>query len=291
MTGSVHQGMTTAADFARERDRVVRFAYRMLGSLADAEDMAQETFLRWRAAGEPDLENPSAWMLRTCTRLCLDRQKAVQRRREAYVGEWLPEPLPATPREREQLDESLSLALLRTIQRLPATERAVFLLHDVFGDSFAEVAAVLDLTPAHCRQLGVRARRHLRGPTRSAPEPATVDRLADAFFAAIASGDLPGLRELLASDVVLHSDGGGKAPAARAPIDGAAAVARFFTRVFATAAQQHLQLRPAWFNGAPGRLVLEEERVVSAFHFHVEHGRIAAIFVHRNPDKLTRFDD
>lgn len=262
----------------------------MLGSVADAEDVVQETFVRWREAGEPALRSARAWFTRTCTRLAVDRVRALQRRREEYVGEWLPEPLLADASDaRAELDDTLSMALLATVQRLPPKERAAFLLHDVFGYSFAEIGEILDLQSAHCRQLAVRARRHLGGEARHDADVATVRRLNDAFFAAVGSGDLERLGTVLAADVVLHSDGGGKVAAARRPIAGAAAVARFFERVFRPA-RGRIERREAWFNGGPGTLVYEEGVLVSAFQLRLVGDRIASIFVQRNPDKLARLD-
>lgn len=281
--------MKLVEEFERERRYLSRLAYRLLGSVADAEDAVQETFLRWRRSDE-EVTEPRAWLTRTCTRLCIDRIRASERRREEYVGEWLPEPLveDAGP----ELDETLSMALLRTVERLPATERASFLLHDVFGYEFTEVGEILGLQPANCRQLAVRARQHLRdGPRRSAPgsasggsNEATVRRLGEAFFAAIGDGDLERLQGVLAADVVLYSDGGGKVAAARVPVVGAPKVAAFFVSVFAR--EPESELDAIWFNGAPGVVVRQAGRPVSAFQFEVAAGRIVGIYVQRNPDKL-----
>ena len=279
--------VTTIADFEEHRRYLTRLAYRMLGTVADAEDVVQDSFLRWQAAGEPHLGEPRAWFARTCTRLCLDRLKATRRQREQYVGEWLPEPLLADdPEDRLELDESLSMALMLTVQRLPPTERAAFLLHDVFGHAFAEVAEILELEVAHCRQLAVRARRNLEGGRRfRATDQETVRRLSAAFFSAVGSGELQQIRSVLADDVVLHSDGGGLVAAARRPVEGAEAVARFFHRIF----QQRtvsITVRPLWFNGAPGVVICEDGAPVSAFQFQLDGEQIAGIYVQRNPEKL-----
>lgn len=284
--------MTHVEDFERERAYLEQLAYRLLGSLADAEDAVQETFLRWRRAGEPALDEARAWFTRTCTRLCLDRLKSAQRLREQYPGEWFPEPwLGETEEDRSELDESLSLALLSTIERLKPAERAAFLLHDVFSYSFPEVAEILELEVSHCRQLASRARRHLdAGVVRSDADPETVERLGRAFFGAIESGDLEGLRAVLAEDVVFRSDGGGKAPAALNPVAGVDKVLRLLKGIFLDAeARPGAQLRWPWFNGAPGVLLLLEGRPETAFQFRVLGGRIAGIYAHRNPDKLRHF--
>ncbi len=281
--------MTDIDIFEEQRPRLVRLAYQMLGSVADAEDIAQETYLRWQRAGEPALDRPQAWFARTCTRLCLDRLKSAQRQREQYVGEWLPEPLADRPAPGDEVDDSVSMALLRTIERLRPAERAAFLLHDVFGYAFQDVASMLDRESADCRQLAVRARRKLAAEHHAAAEPPTAEsvrRLADAFFEAVEQGDDAALRNVLAEDVVLYADGGGRVPAASRPIEGSEAVARFFVRVLA--ASGSIERRGVWFNGAPGQLVLEDGVPVSAFQFHVVDGRVAGVYVQRNPDKLKR---
>lgn len=276
--------------FARERSYLVRLAYRMLGSVADAEDAVQDTYLRWQAAGEPVLDTPRAWFTRTCTRLCLDRLKSAHRTREQYVGEWLPEPFVDDSETRAVLDESLSMALLATIERLTPAERAAFLLHDVFDYGFDDIASMLDLSPANCRQLATRARRHLAGERVRAPRDAdTVQRLGQAFFAAIRGGDITGLQAVLSEDVVLRADGGGKVSAARRPVEGRTAVLRFLAAIFMRGDTPGPEVRERWFNGAPGMLIVDGERPVSAFHFNVRDGRIAGIFVQRNPDKLCGF--
>lgn len=284
--------MTTAEDFERDRPYLTRLAYRMLGSVTEAEDIVQQAFLRWLSAGEPHLETPRAWFTRTCTRLCLDRLKSGQWTREAYVGEWLPEPILEPHSARQEIDESLSMALLLTVQRLRPSERAVFLLHDVFGYAFNEVAEILELNPANCRQLAVRARRHLGGERgRASADRDTVERLSRVFFEAIGTGDLSSLQSVLAEDVVLRADGGGKVAAARRPITGANDVARFLHGVFSKPTPKpDVTPRAFWFNGAPGAVLYDRARPVSAFHFQVEAGRIQGIYVQRNPDKLQAFE-
>ncbi|MEM9190211.1 MAG: RNA polymerase sigma factor SigJ [Myxococcota bacterium] len=279
--------MTDAAEFEAERGAMIRLAYRMLGSVADAEDVVQDAYVRWHRAGRPELDSPRAWLVRTCTRLCLDRLKSAQRQREEYVGQWLPEPI-VDAVDRAEVDETLSMALMVTIERLAPAQRAAFLLHDVFGYEFREVAEVLSLQEAHCRQLALRARRKLRAePPTSAPDGDEVRRVTRAFFEAIETGD--GLEALLAADVVLRSDGGGKAAAAAVPVEGAAAVSKFFVRVFLKKPRP-FDLQTTWFNGAPGVLVREGGAVVSAFQFQIVAEKVRGIFVQRNPDKLRVFE-
>jgi RNA polymerase sigma-70 factor (ECF subfamily) len=279
----------TTLRFDEHRPYLLRLAYRLLGSVADAEDVVQETFLRWRTSGEPELRSPRAWLARTCTRLCLDQLKSAHHNRVAYVGEWLPEPLVEDDAEKERIDDSLSIALLLSIQRLRPTERAVFLLHDVFDHPFDEVAAILDLEPANCRQIASRARRFLGEPrVRAKADAEDVARIAGAFFAALDSGDLAALSSVLASDVVLRADGGGKAGAIPRPLFGSADVTRFLEAVFVRA-RPVVERREVWFNGAPGVLLLAGGKPDSAFHFDIADGRIRGIFVQRNPDKLAGF--
>ena len=285
--------MTRTEDFENLRPYLIRLAYRMLGSVAEAEDVVQDAWLRWQAAGEPHLDSPRAWFTKTCTRLCLDRFKSAQRTREEYFGEWLPEPILSDAHEKDRLDASLSMALLLTVQRLLPAERAAFLLHDVFGYKFDEVAEILEATPANCRQLAVRARRHLKGhELRSAADKITVQRLSEAFFRAVGDGDMDTLQSVLTEDVVMRTDGGGKAAAARYPLEGLSDVTRFLYKVFVAPTNPPLvEPRFIWFNGAPGAVLFQDGKPVSAFHFQVTGGRISAIFVQRNPDKLLRFTD
>ncbi|HEX5053254.1 MAG TPA: RNA polymerase sigma factor SigJ [Planctomycetota bacterium] len=269
---------------------VVQLAYRMLGSVQDAEDVAQDTWLRWQQAGPLQLERPRAWFAKTATNLCIDRLRSQQRSREHYHGEWLPEPWAGgDDADRHSIDETLSLALLHAIQRLNPAERAVFLLHDVFGYGFGDVAPMLDLDAANCRQLAVRARQHLGGPPRRRAMPEETERLGASFFAALRDGDVAALRRVLHDDVVLRSDGGGKVAAVHYPLLGRDRVARFFDRLFLRARTFPLgEIEVAWFNGAPGFLTRAGGVVTAAYQFDVQDGAIAAIHVQRNPDKLLR---
>jgi RNA polymerase sigma-70 factor (ECF subfamily) len=277
-------------DFERERAFLVQLAYRMLGSVQDAEDVVQETWLRWQQHGAPALTTPRAWFARTCSRLCIDRLRAAERSGERYFGEWLPEPW-VDPGARRELDDTLSQALLRTLRNLSAAERAVFLLHDVFGYEFAEVGAMLDLDSANCRQLAVRARGRLDAAPRQPQQPAEVERLGNAFFGALRGGDVDGLRRLLRDDVVMTSDGGGRAKAVHYPLVGSDRVLRFVDRLFVrTALHGDLVAEASWWNGAPGFLLRDAAgAVAAAWQFEVADGRIVAILVQRNPDKLRRF--
>lgn len=284
--------MVSEEAFAADRAYLTQLAYRLLGSVQDAEDVVQEAWLRWQEAGRPVLEVPRAWFTRVVSRLCLDRLRAAERRPERYFGEWLPEPW-IEPDPRHELDETLSQALLQTLQRLSPAERAVFLLHDVFGYEFQEVAAMLDLEPANARQLAVRARQHLgpRPRATSRPPAEQVERLGQAFFAALRGGDVDGLRGLLREDVVLRADGGGKVSAVHYPLRGAERVVRFFDRLLVrTGWHREQRIEARWWNGAPGFLLFGPgEQLVGAYQFEVEDGLVARILVQRNPDKLRGF--
>ena len=280
----------TALRFDDHRTYLTRLAYRLLGSVADAEDAVQETFVRYKSSGEPELASARAWLARTCTRICLDHLKSHAHARTTYVGEWLPEPFFDEASDKGRIDESLSIALMLSIQRLRPTERAVFLLHDVFDHPFEEVAAILELEPANCRQIASRARKLLgEGRVRATPAAEEVARISEAFFAALDTGNVSALSSVLASDVIMRADGGGKANAVLHPISGAADVSAFFEAVFVRA-RPVFERRSVWFNGAPGVLLLAQGKPISAFQFHVVDGRIQDVFVHRNPDKLAAFE-
>src|SRR5688572_20252990 len=229
-----------AANFEPYRRRLLGLAYRMLGSMADAEDAVQETYLRWHGTNRENVLEPKAFLMTTTTRICLNMLTSARARREEYVGPWLPEPVLDTaalaPDSRTELAEDLSIALLLTLERLSPLERAAFLLHDVFDFSFAEVGTALERSAAACRQLAARARAHVRaarprGATAPPARPGEIDpkhaQLLWAFVAATQSGDLAALTQLLASDVRVVTDGGGKVRAALEVIEGADRVSRF----------------------------------------------------------------
>jgi len=291
-----------AASFEPYRRRLLGLAYRMLGSMSDAEDAVQETYLRWHNADRAKVSEPRAFLMTTTTRICLDVLTSARARREEYVGSWLPEPvLDATalaPDSRTELAEDLSFALLLTLDRLLPLERAAFLLHEVFDYSFSEVASALDRSEAACRQLASRARAHVRearprgatAPARSGEVDVKHAQLMSAFAAATQSGDLHALTALLASDVRVVTDGGGKVRAAPNVIEGADHVARFVIH----AARKHegswwrddFSIRFGIVNGLPGVIVDAPEGVVQTAAFEIEDGVVRALYVMRNPDKL-----
>lgn len=281
--------MVSGSEFEALRKDLVGFCYRMLGSVPDAEDIVQEAYIRWEQAGRPVLESPRSWYLRVCARLCLDRVKSVRYQRERYIGPWLPEPILADHAEQAELDESISIALMLTIERLTPTERAAFILHDVFGYDFKEVADIVGLKPDHCRQLARRARQHVRGEKQRSPaDVESVRRISDAFFQAVQAGDLAALRHMLTEDVTLYTDGGGKVSAAKELVLGFDSVTTFLIRVFQNAQREYpFEMRTVWFNGSPGVVCYLKEEMISAFQFELVDGRIASVFVHRNPEKLA----
>jgi RNA polymerase sigma-70 factor (ECF subfamily) len=271
--------------FESVRPQLMRVAYRMLGSVADAEDVIQDAFLRWLDVDQAVVREPLAYLRRIVARLALDRLKAVRRRREVYIGPWLPEPM-IEPREADP--EDVTLPLLMALERLSPLERAAFLLHDVFGLSFEEVSFALDRAPAACRQLASRARIHIRSARRRYALPAEQGlEMAEAFFLASRSGNLSKLRAMLLADVVLYADGGGKAPALRSPATGVSAVIPLFesfARVYAKS--QSRLLRYAFINGLPGFISVERGGIVQSTALEVAAAGIQTIYVLRNPDKL-----
>jgi len=288
-----------AASFEPHRRRLLGLAYRMLGSMSDAEDAVQEAYLRWHAAERDKVSDPKAFLMTTTARICLDMLTSARARREEYVGPWLPEPVVDTaalaPDSRTELAEDLSIALLLTLDRLSPLERAAFLLHDVFDFSFHEVATTLGRSEAACRQLAARAREHVRAvrPRGTIAPPALSDeihakheQLISAFVTATRSGDLHGLTQLLASDVRVVADGGGKVAAALNVLDGADHAARFLIGATRKGWREDFTLRFATINGLPGVIVDSPEGAVQTAAFEIERDVIRALYVVRNPDKL-----
>lgn len=274
-----------AAVFDPLRPELVRIAYRMLGSVADAEDVVQDAFLRWLDADRALVREPRAFLRRVVTRLALDRLKATRRRRETYLGPWLPEPVVEAE---EGACEDVTLPLLMALERLSPLERAAFLLHDVFGLDFDEVAATIGREPAACRQLASRARAHVRADRPRYPvEKERGLAIAEAFFEASRAGNVEGLRALLAADVTIYTDGGGKAPANREPTVGLEGVVRFFARFapFFAATPSRL-VRYGQINGLPGFVTVERGDILQTTALEIGDGGIVAIYVVRNPDKL-----
>lgn len=285
----------TATDvFEEHRPVLTGVAYRMLGRVADAEDVVQDAWLRWSAQERTEVLEPRAYLVRITTRLAIDRLRHVQSRREAYIGPWLPEPIatdfghtvPDTA-ERAVLAESVSLAVLVVLEALSPLERAVFVLREAFGFPYADIATTLDRSEAAVRQLAGRARRHVeeRKP-RYDVDPVERRDLTERFLAAAGGGDLQALLSLLAPDVRLVGDSGGKAKAPLRVIESADKVGRFLAAVAQQPAGE-LDFRFVELNGAPALLVLSGGKPDSVFQLEVLDGRIQCVYIVRNPDKLT----
>jgi len=275
--------------FVAHRGLLFTVAYEMLGSATDAEDVVQETWLRWADVDRAEVRDPRAYMVRIVTRQALNRLRSVSRRREDYVGEWLPEPLLTGPDMADDavLAENVSIALLTVLETLGPVERAVFVLHEVFETPYDEIAEVVGKTPVAVRQIAHRARGHVaaRRPRMQidrAQQMATLEK----FMAAISSGDVLGLVGILAPDVVLIADGGGLVRAARKPLVGAETVVAFLARV---ADLSQLVATSAWFNGMPGAR-FEVGGDVTAVSLVIDHGRIIRIYAMRNPNKLGHLE-
>ncbi|MDB4949068.1 MAG: hypothetical protein JWM27_1717 [Gemmatimonadetes bacterium] len=284
-----------ADEFLRHRPLLFGIAYRMLGSAADAEDAVQDTWLRWRGAGE-EARSPRAFLAATVTRLCIDQLRSARVRREEYVGAWLPEPLVGDvdlgSEARPLREESLATAFLLMLERLSPVERAVFLLREVFEFDYGEIAGVVGKAEASCRQVLHRARGRMAAARPTAPAAAPAQalalELARRFVHACGTGDLQGLLGLLADDVVAWGDGGGFASSALRPVLGADRVSRLMLGLSGKIGAAGMELRFATVNGAPGIVVYDGEKADSVTSFELREGRIAAIYSVRNPHKLTR---
>jgi len=288
-----------SASFEPHRRRLRGLAYRMLGSMAEAEDAVQEAYLRWHDTDREHVAEPAAFLITTTTRICLDVLKSARVRREDYVGPWLPDPVTDTaslaPDTQTELAEDLSVALLLALERLSPLERAAFLLHDVFDYSFTQVADTLGRNEAACRQLASRARTRVRDarpigaiPMRpaSSAEAAKHAELLSAFITASRSGDVGTLTRLLASDAKVVTDGGGKVAAALNVIEGAERSAAFLAGVVRKGWTDDMTLRFDVINGLPGLIVSGPDGLVQTTAFEIEGDVVKAIYVVRNPDKL-----
>ena len=282
-----HNADEDAAVFEQWRSLLFGIAYRMLGSAADAEDVLQEAAIRWLRRRDDHVESPRAYLVTIVTRLCLDQLDSARAKRETYTGPWLPEPVVVDEAAAAEQADSLSLAFLVLLEELTPPERAAYLLHDVFGYSFEEVAQSLGRSPAACRQLGARARRHVDERRQRFDADLRHGReLTDRFLVACATGDLSGLLALLSEDVVLWTDGGGKARAALRPVVGPHRSSRFLINVAKRG--NFLDPRPVVLNGQPATVFVAEGKVTGALAFDIRDGLIVGIRAVTNPDKLVR---
>ena len=285
-----------------ERRQLINLAYRLLGSLAEAEDAVQETYARWYAMSRQQqeaIESPGAWLTTVASRICLDVLGSARARRESYVGEWIPEPLPdaaewisgrpggapADPADRVTLDESVSMAFLVVLESMTPAERVSLILHDVFGYSFAEVARIAGRTPAACRQLASSARRRVRASQPPATPPARRAGLVRDFRQAWEARDIGALIGLLDPGATMIADGGGLVSAAPHPIVGGEQIAHFVVEI-ASRAPGNVTILERTVNGQPGLVVQHDSVTVTVIAFDVEGDRVKRIWAVRNPDKL-----
>ena len=270
--------------FEPQRPYLMGLAYRMTGSWSDAEDVVQDAWLRWQAVKHDQINSPRAFLSQTVTRLCLDLFKSARVRREEYVGTWLPEPLPTDP---DALSHDLSLAFMLTLERLSPLERAAFLLCDVFDLSFQEIAQTLHRSEAACRQLASRARKRVReARPRYRVSHQEGLRIAEAFLQASREGHVEQLRSLLAEDAVLQTDGGGKKIATLKPILGDSKIARFFAGIAAKEGGGSEAAQIMYLNNMPSVVIMEPDGMPRTISLDIQDGKIAAIYIVRNPDKL-----
>lgn len=281
----------TLSLFEDHRPLLFGIAYRMLGSVTDAQDMVQETYLRWQQAAAEAIQSPRAWLTTVITRLCINHLQLARVKRETYVGQWLPKPIideqASDPAATSQLADSLSLAFLVLLETLSPTERAVFILREGFECAFADIARIVEKSEANCRQILTRARQRIdeRRPRYDVPR-AEAEKLVAPFLASLRNGDLEGMLARLAANVVLVSDAGDKPGALIRPIEGAQIVARAMLH----AAQKHgigqAEVQRAWVNGLPGLVRFQDGHAQSVLAFGLSRGCIQAVFVISNPDKL-----
>jgi RNA polymerase sigma factor (sigma-70 family) len=281
-----------------ERRQLVNLAYRLLGSLAEAEDAVQETYARWYAMSAPQrdaIASPGAWLTTVASRICLDLLGSARARRERYVGPWLPEPLPdrtewasgppADPADRVTLDESVGMAFLVVLDSMTPAQRVAFILHDVFGYPFAEVARITGRTAAACRQLASSARRRIRAAQPPAAPAARQARLVRDFKQAWQAGDIGALIALLDPDATVTADGGGRVSAAPHPIHGAGPIARYLADLTGRV-PGNIRFLERTVNGQPGLVAQQDGTIVTVYAFEIARDRITRIWVIRNPDKL-----
>ena len=285
-------GSNALAVFEQHRKLLFSIAYRMLGSVADAEDVLQEAYIRWQKASAEEIRSSRSFLVTIVSRLCINQLESAHVRRETYVGEWLPEPLVTDPRSNAatmvQVDESVSMALMLLLERLTPAERAVFLLHEVFDYKHGEIAEALALTESNSRQLLRRAQQHvqLSRPRFRAPAGEHLE-LLERFSQAAREGDMSHLISLLSSDVVMHTDGGGKASALLLPISGPERVARAAVHGLRRLLSLNVTQQFVEINGRPGVVSYQDGRPQSVFTLEAAEGRIQAIFIVTNPEKLS----
>jgi RNA polymerase sigma-70 factor, ECF subfamily len=279
--------------FEEHRPTLARLAYRMLGSLPDADDVMQDAYLRWSLEDRGAVKSPRAYLSAIVTRLCIDRRQSIEERKKTYIGSWLPDPIVEVahdPARRLETAENVSMALLLVLESLSPVERAAYLLRRIFDYSYAEIARILGKSEVACRQLVSRAEERIQSRRpRFEARTDEAERLTAAFLEACSSGDMQALLDVLAPDAVLYADSGGKAAAALAPVVGADRIARFFLGILKKA-PAGLDVRGVRVNGQPGLLARIDGQVIQVMTFDIIDGRIGACFAVRNPDKLARVE-
>ena len=277
--------------FEEHRNRLHALAYRMLGTQSDAQDIVQEAFVRWQNADRREIRSPGAFLTKVVTNLCINELHSAHKKRQDYIGPWLPEPVITDPRSTPEyaieLADSLSMAFLRLLETLNPIERAVFLLREAFQLDYDEIAAAVDKTAANCRQIARRARHHIQseGVPRFDVSMEEKESLMQRVEASIREEDIESLKKILAEDIAFYSDGGGKVLAARRPLSGREEVVRFL-RGLRRKYMHGIEFRHTYINGEPGLILSEKGLLQSAWSFHIEGGYIQSIFAVRNPDKL-----
>ncbi|MDG3012739.1 RNA polymerase sigma-70 factor [Rhodococcus sp. D2-41] len=284
--------MTGPAEvFAEYRSMLFTIAYEILGSAVDAEDAVQDSYLRWNAVRADEVENPRSYLARIVTRVALNQLRSSARRREEYVGSWLPEPIrvDADAASDVVLAESISMAMLLVLETLGPDERAVFVLREVFGFEYREIARCVGRTEASARQVAHRAREHVQARRRRFdPDPVLAQQVAEAFLAATLGGDVQALMDLLAPDVVEISDGGGKVSAARRPVVGRERVARYLSGLVRIGVPQ-MRLEPMACNAMPAVAIYSGDRLDCVLLVEVADALVSGVYIVRNPDKLAAF--
>lgn len=279
--------------FNEHRGQLFGIAYRMLGSVAEADDMLQETWLRWQKQDVAGIQSPKAWLVSIITRLCIDQLRSARRQREEYYGVWLPEPLvesPASsPEDSAQLADSLTMAFMLMLETLSPVERAVFLLREVFDYDYDEIAHMVGKSEANCRQIVRRAKAQLAAPSAPQPPNQQARRVVEQFMEAATTGEVSDLLALLTADATLYSDGGGRVPAAGRPIETADRISRFFLGI-RDRQPPDTELRFLQINGRPGVLMSSSGRVFNAVSFELSGSRVRAIYIVRNPEKLGHLE-
>jgi len=282
--------------FEQNRKTLEGIAYRMLGTLSEATDVVQDTYIKWHKTNENEIKNSRAWLIKVCSRLALNVLHSARANRENYVGIWLPEPFITKNSDdislQLELDETISVALLLTLEKLSPTERAAYLLHDVFDYSFDEIASILEKTTTNCRQLATRARKKITlRKSKFVTSPKEHRHLLNSFLLAAREGKIEQFKSFLANSVELYADGGGKAEAVAEMLLGHETVGKFFIQIWRQYALQNINIKTSilWFNGSPGILVFENDIPSTAITLDISEGQIQRIYAIRNPDKLMSF--